>query len=827
MSSTSPRVAQYPFIPEERGQRERTVGVAGGGGPPGLLAPGAVGAAGGSSASAGDSAIAEGWTALEARRQMAREQGEGFVPRSPAGASPPPPPLSPAGVSAGAVGGACAAASASFEGTRVYLHACGRLETPVITSISVSQVCAAARMAFDFSGTQELMLVDKDGEQLTSDAALRAIVARSEAIYVRLSESALHDFERRIDQLQHMQMGHLCDQLASFRQEQVELYTLLENMRLALDKERTARELTANGLKREMEDVRLGSQRAMQTCSDRMEAIEASLFTVKGSVQEETIAREKAGHDVQRRLIELRDTLLAEGKAREYGDERIRYEVEEARRALQLEITDREDAEVRAERSVQDCRMAVTEVAERQELELQELRRHLLDTKQALSVEERERITNDNDLATVTKELRALLQGEVRDRMTEAAAVAQRHSQLETTIESEKGARSQAVAELTQQLSIAVQSIQEEQTLRASEGAELQHLLEAHRKIVDEDRQRQGEGELTVSRLAHDLARRFDEEIFARDSEVSKLQRLIADESSARSEAVAKVTRAVTLLKEESHEKHERHDRLAREAVQSVDTLASALKAEQRERSQLKEDMAELMTEKLGDNSASIKSEVHFINKRLDQLGEASGALESHLKTLRADHEVHVANSSKGQTELHEYIQEVRETTSREAEAREKGHTVLSRTLNQTQQSMEEDRAGVRQIIKEYMEQRLLDFSEDGPMQGLMAKIRSDVLEASLADLDTVREGLTKVVEAAQQERRSRADGDTKLREDCREAIQKEINARIELERRLTADIEGEGRSRMEAVELMHMAIQECREMMESHHEEGAEDARS
>merc|ERR1712190_454656 len=83
-----------------------------------------------------------------------------------------------------------------------------------------------------------------------------------------------------------------------------------------------------------------------------------------------------------------------------------------------------------------------------------------------------------------------------------------------------------------------------------------------------------------------------------------------------------------------------------------------------------------------------------------------------------------------------------------------------------------------------------------------------------------MREGLTKVVEAVQQERRSRSEGDNKLREDCREAIQKEINTRVELKSRMDKmekDLEAEGRARMEAVEVIELAIQECRQGLETH----------
>merc|ERR1711976_547208 len=92
-------------------------------------------------------------------------------------------------------------------------------------------------------------------------------------------------------------------------------------------------------------------------------------------------------------------------------------------------------------------------------------------------------------------------------------------------------------------------------------------------------------------------------------------------------------------------------------------------------------------------------------------------------------------------------------------------------------------------------------------------------------DLTNVQEGLAKVVEAVQQERRSRVEAASKLREDCREAIQKEINARLERDAGIREELEAEARARQEAVEVIQLAIEECRTGFETHtHELTVED---
>merc|ERR1712137_1340312 len=98
----------------------------------------------------------------------------------------------------------------------------------------------------------------------------------------------------------------------------------------------------------------------------------------------------------------------------------------------------------------------------------------------------------------------------------------------------------------------------------------------------------------------------------------------------------------------------------------------------------------------------------------------------------------------------------------------------------------------------------------DTESEALTSKIREECLEVMDTEIKPLREGLTKVVEAVQQERRSRAEGDNKLRTDCAEAIQKEINQRLELAKKMEKELQ-------EAVEVIELAIQECRQGLETH----------
>merc|ERR1712176_48266 len=132
-------------------------------------------------------------------------------------------------------------------------------------------------------------------------------------------------------------------------------------------------------------------------------------------------------------------------------------------------------------------------------------------------------------------------------------------------------------------------------------------------------------------------------------------------------------------------------------------------------------------------------------------------------------------------------VKELRGFLDRETQAREKDVRALSRTVSEATKGV-----------------------VDTESEALISKIREECLEVMDTEIKPLREGLTKVVEAVQQERRSRAEGDNKLRTDCAEAIQKEINQRLELAKKMEKELQ-------EAVEVIELAIQECRQGLETH----------
>mmetsp|Transcript_75712 Transcript_75712/g.195095 ORF Transcript_75712/g.195095 Transcript_75712/m.195095 type:complete len:754 (+) Transcript_75712:29-2290(+) len=666
---------------------------------------------------------------------------------------------------------------------RVYIHACGRLETVQVDRVALSEVAMAARMAFDFPRDQEMILVGKDGALVTTDEQLRRLQSHSETVYVRLSDGAFHDFERRIDQIQHMQIGYLCDQLATFRQEHTDLHMEIKNLRQALDQEQAARENGDEVVRRQGDELRSFSHRLQSQGDERLEAFDTALYDVRQGLREEALAREQVAQDGLRSAQELRELLGAEGKAREHADERLRFEVEETRRALQLEVTDREECEVRAERGLRDLREAISDAAEASTAEAAEVRRQLLDAKQAIAVEQRERLSGDADLATTAKELRAALQSEVRDRTNEDLRVAKLCSEVETTAEAERLARQKIVADLSQQLGEIVESIQEEQTLRSSEDAELSAMVESLRRFVDDARKRLDEAELQAAKTVHDLSKGLDREAQVRDDEVGKLMRILAEERDGRQETEGKVGRAIAALREHVTDEAERRARDSHEVAQRTKSLYVSLQAEQKDRTSAVDDVSERISQ---------------LRRRLNEMAglpaDAAGEGEERGAGSIFERERQERNSA---------VNEVRELIMKEAQAREKGDMALSRSV-----------AAAREAIED-----------------IAAKPEGDS-KGSSTEVAAIKEGLTKVVEAVQQERQKRTEGDNKLREDCVQAIQNEINARLEHDRKVEEELESERQVRQEVVEAIQLAIEECRHGLETHthefdmdHEEGGSSA--
>lgn len=690
----------------------------------------------------------------------------------------------------------------------VYLHACGRLETLAVGTPSVSEVRAAAVWAYGLPQAQDFVLSDTHGDLLETDAAVEAAITREETIYVSLNESAFHDFESQIDQLHHLQMSHLCDQFAAFRQEQLGLRAELKTMRNILEQEKTGQEIRLETTRREMDDMREFMRRQLQQGDEKLEVLDQSMREVKHALHDEARQRERLGHAQHFVLQELREAGETETKAREHATEWMRQSFEELRSGLQLEAVSRAEREQRQDNLLQEVKRSAVQSAEFSSCEVADLRKQLLDVKAAFATEQRERLTNDTDLATTLKEFKAKQQSQIHERSSETATITARCNDIETSIEAERLARQQSFVELTQQLGQIVESIQDEQTARSSEDSEMAQTLQVFRRSVDDVRRRMDDCETSVHNASHTSAKRVDDESKAREADISKLSRTLSEEVEARKDGDRQASRSLGNLKDTISAEEGKHTHEFRELSSRIENCLAGLRVEQKERVALAEELSAAV--KMHQRS----SEEEWKRHRADISSQTATTLDELRSVLERD----LAANKKENAALPTMTLAIKELEAGRqlfVERLEDVHTKLVAERQKTDDAhncLSDSIAAVRTLLNDHL--------GDGH-----AEASQESLRVVRNDLETVRDGLTKVAEAVQQERSSRQEGDSTLRDDCREAIQQEINARLRLDAKVREQVEQESKKRQEVVEVIHAAIDEVRQGLETHtHEMAFED---
>jgi chromosome segregation ATPase len=688
-----------------------------------------------------------------------------------------------------------------------------------------ASVCEAARRAFDLPSDLELVLQDHDGRELSEEAALSEVVAHAETIYAIVPDTALHDFERRVDQLEHMRIGYVCDQLASFREAFAALRASLSSVRDALEQEQAVRQSGNDALRQGTEalslemDSRLNEirnrlpqmQQEQNRHLERLHAVEVSILDIRQGLQEEASPRALGAnlHETQRQSDKLREAMKDQSQALGLTEKRLNRELEDTRTAMQREVKHREDREASLERTLADTRRSLDETsattqaaASRVEAQEASLQSSLNDMRKAiyeLNASSRDAMANVQ--AMMEARLEALevagrsprtensadakLTVQVPEYSAEIAKLASRCSTQEKAFEDERIVRQQVSSELTQQLSVAVESIQEEQVLRSTEDAELRRLIEGFRSSMEEVRHRQEELEFQVPRSTRDLTTRLDAETSARSNETSKLHRLLSEERDARQESIA-------------------------QAVQRFEHSLGNSKAEEREQANAIEELSEKLSQvraRIGEQhlpqaTAWVReirelvdaertarvTDMKILSGRIDGC-EAHGAeVSQNVASALAQCLHNVAAEQKSRAA---FDSEVRSWLDHEAKAREEGDLTLSHSVQKAGEALEE----------------ALRRQED-----IDGKLQEDKVTSSepSSELTALKEGMAKVVEAVQQERRYRTESDTQLRDDCCEAIQKEIRARLEGETKLKEDLKIEARTREEVLRATDLAIAEC-----------------
>eukprot|EP00438_Fugacium_kawagutii_P010496 Skav205489 [mRNA] locus=scaffold830:505662:518520:- [translate_table: standard] len=123
------------------------------------------------------------------------------------------------------------------------LDACayGRLEEIHVQPLTLKKLRQTAKEVFDLPDTEILLKgirTRPDGSCADSDEALKKLAS----VYLELPDGGLHDLEQRIDQLQHMQVSHLCDRFATLADEQASHQASITGLTDALIEEQAFRQ---------------------------------------------------------------------------------------------------------------------------------------------------------------------------------------------------------------------------------------------------------------------------------------------------------------------------------------------------------------------------------------------------------------------------------------------------------------------------------------------------------------------------------------------------------------------------------------------------------
>eukprot|EP00812_Abedinium_dasypus_P010440 NODE_405_length_1595_cov_253.658442.p1 GENE.NODE_405_length_1595_cov_253.658442~~NODE_405_length_1595_cov_253.658442.p1 ORF type:complete len:439 (-),score=159.24 NODE_405_length_1595_cov_253.658442:261-1577(-) len=426
--------------------------------------------------------------------------------------------------------------------------------------------------------------------------------------------------------------------------------------------------------------------------------------------------------------------------------------------------------------------------------ELSAMRKQLLELKESVSLEQRERIMAEADIMTSIKDLQHSLQAERDGRAREGAQLAARCGDVAALTGGERHARQQAISELAMQLSAAVEGVQEEQSLRASEDAELSKMIEVLRRTADDSRKKLEDIEPTVTQVSRGLAQRLKEETRSRETEHTRLMRAISDESEARQEGDVRVMQAVAEFRGHLTAEGENRAQVLTDFSLRIEGCYAAVKVEAKERVAAADD--------LGDRLVQLRQQ--FAEEQKQRTTESSERLLSLQDSIVEERTARAAA-------LTGCVNRVEKTA--------RSITELSAALIKMRSELSDNTAVLHRAFEETAatqahHSRLLAEDDEA---SAVSRLRGECLELVQANVSVLKNGIAKVVEALQQERHDRAEGIHKLQEGCREAVQREIDARETRERVLREDLTKEARLRHRQHESLELAMSEINTLFAPH----------
>mmetsp|Transcript_9521 Transcript_9521/g.21173 ORF Transcript_9521/g.21173 Transcript_9521/m.21173 type:complete len:669 (+) Transcript_9521:43-2049(+) len=422
--------------------------------------------------------------------------------------------------------------------------------------------------------------------------------------------------------------GLQMEQFTVYRHEQAAFRAELSGLQMDLEGERAARGQGLENCRRDVEESRRHAERCIELLCEKVESLGRQLTDSQEESLRDRAARESSGQAMKGEFQELKEAFLSERRGREKALQQFRLEVEETRNELEQEGEQRLRLKERMEQELQTLRGLQDASAAAQTATAQDFCRQLLEVTRATVAEQQAGTVLEANMKRAMEELRgsfSSLQHQIRaPSRGSGGGVAARGDDTLEVLRTELASQQQLTG-LSRQYSAMAESLQEEQFFRASEDAELSRMVEAIRNGAAEVRKRQGDLEATVSSLAVTLSRRSQDAV-PRETETTKLSRLLEEERAARLEREAKSGRSLAALAA----KVEDQSQTVCEVAARLDRLWTAVTAEQREQEerfgrqvrQLKEAVAASsgeLKELLESDRAANKAQLRLATERTDE----------------------------------------------------------------------------------------------------------------------------------------------------------------------------------------------------------------
>jgi len=680
-----------------------------------------------------------------------------------------------------------------FAVLAVQVQVCGRLETIRPAGPSLRELAVAVERTFEVR--PPFAFLDRgSGRLLQDDDSLAALLSAGGVVVVRLTEGVMHDLSRRVDQLRHLQWGHFTEQMSSSQQENAKLRSELRQLRASVEHGHSAQESSQQDW-RQLVDAchdlvrqeRSARDEALRGIGDRLDSLQ--LGTQSGLKE-----RDEVDSTLQRAISDCTEKLETERKDREHGDHSLRVVCDELRHFVQSEASARKELAQALRLEIAESRTMAEASQSAWRTEAVDLRQQLAELRSALASEQRDRTSLGSETQNAYAELQHLIAQETADRQIETRGLLSGLQELETTTSTAHQEHRQTHAEVHRRLTTTVDGHIDERNRRLEEVAELTRQFEVLRRSVEHDTQE----------VERKLGKQFN-----------LLESTVGEGDGVRTREIRDLQRHVVELQE---------------VERKLDKQLNALETS------------------VGASDEARTREIRDLQWHVGELQEVERKFDKQLNAL----EISVGESDGARTreirDLQRHVGEVHEQRRQELDVAvdkcrrhsEQGHQGMAARLEESERAFAskvegilrdmaggtEERRGVELELREVMQElHTMHVALTTQIQTTHLHVRDEAQQRDArneATFESIRDeiknecgNLGKVFSATiAQELQAPLESVAKLRDDCKEAMVREVRSRMEHDAALQEALEHESMAREEAIKGLDEVFEELRQTM-------------